>query len=613
MDTYDIFQNSDTTENNVEIYEIDPYVATYDNILSQKECDHFIEISKDKFKRALVSDSKGGTVSAGRTGSNYWLSHTHDDITSLVAERISKIVGMPIENAERFQMIYYGENQEYRLHYDSWENDGSEKTLRCIKYGGPRLVTALCYLNTVEKGGGTKMTKLNQTIEALRGRLLVFNNTTPDKNSIHNRHPLSEHAGLPVIKGYKYAFNLWFKEENASKLYSVTSPEKYQLYLNKPKTTVQSKPASSSAKPASSSAKPASLSTSDDLSYTIPDENIIQPSYNNYLFKNPTETISESDYLEIGDFIPYIEINGINHNIHLHSYGTFKDFIIITHKNLNNIYNIQQGLYSIRSYFNIITTSIHGMQNTSGLDSGIVYSLDPQLNKLLKVTDELLFYIINPNRQIKQILTFNSFKTLITSKQPLYKKVPQTAPYMLIENVLDPVLYRKVILYYNQNINNRICHVVPDKSLEYELDHKISRSILPQIKQAFNFNVQYREPYKIKGYNKNTYTQFKEKFEITRNTIPNAQHRQYSMIICVNSNYKGGDLVLPEYNLKFNSLANSAIIFPSIFAQQIHEVLAGTKIFITTFFINKKSSKYKLKVNYFEKNNIIESDIYSKH
>ena len=52
-------------------------------------------------------------------------------------------------------------------------HDNSDKTLRCMKYGGSRLRTALCYLNDVIKGGGTRMTKLNITVPAEKGKLLV--------------------------------------------------------------------------------------------------------------------------------------------------------------------------------------------------------------------------------------------------------------------------------------------------------------------------------------------------------------------------------------------------------------------------------------------------------
>ena len=104
---------------------------------------------------------------------------------------------MPLKNAEAFQVIYYGITQEYRQHYDSWLHDGSDKTHRCMKWGGARMKTALCYLNDVTKGGGTKMTKLNITVPAEKGKLLVFHNTVSDID--HTRHELSEHAGLPVL------------------------------------------------------------------------------------------------------------------------------------------------------------------------------------------------------------------------------------------------------------------------------------------------------------------------------------------------------------------------------------------------------------------------------
>ena len=37
-----------------------------------------------------------------------------------------------------------------------------------MKWGGARLKTALCYLNSVTEGGGTKMTKLNKNDELLK-------------------------------------------------------------------------------------------------------------------------------------------------------------------------------------------------------------------------------------------------------------------------------------------------------------------------------------------------------------------------------------------------------------------------------------------------------------
>ena len=73
------------------------------------------------------------------------------------------------------------------------------------------MVTALVYLNDVEKGGHTKFTKMDLSVEAKKGRILVFHNCEKGTNIVHN---LSEHAGTPVLAGEKYAFNLWFRQQD---------------------------------------------------------------------------------------------------------------------------------------------------------------------------------------------------------------------------------------------------------------------------------------------------------------------------------------------------------------------------------------------------------------
>ena len=207
----------------------EPFVATLDKCLSREECDHMINISKPVMKKSLVSSGKIGMESMGRTSHNGWIQHGHDEITKRIGEKIAKIVGMPLENAEAFQVIYYNTSAEYRNHYDSWEHDGSEKTLRCMKYGGARLKTALVYLNEVDEGGSTRMTRLNIDVFPKMGKLLLFENTYPGTNI---KHPMSEHAGTPVIKGEKYAFNLWFKECRSKKIYSEFNPGYYSKNQN---------------------------------------------------------------------------------------------------------------------------------------------------------------------------------------------------------------------------------------------------------------------------------------------------------------------------------------------------------------------------------------------
>ena len=194
----------------VTVLNTNPIIITIDNFLSDDICNHFMGISKNNFKRALVSGKKDGFVSKGRTGLNYWIEHNRDSITMELANKIAKIIDMPLENAESYQVIYYGKTQEYRRHYDGWLFDNSDKTERMLKKGGQRILTVLCYLNDVKEGGGTEFPRLNLNIEAKKGRIVIFQNVEDGSNV---RHKLSEHAGMPVLDGEKFAFNLWFREK----------------------------------------------------------------------------------------------------------------------------------------------------------------------------------------------------------------------------------------------------------------------------------------------------------------------------------------------------------------------------------------------------------------
>lgn len=195
-------------------YHKEPEIYTIDGFITKEECKHIIKLARPKLTRAMVGAGNGGenddgSYSKNRTGTNCWFKHDHDEIFLNVGKKIAKQVGHPLENAEQFQIVHYDVGEEFKSHVDGWEQDGSKEHFYNFKNGGNRLVTALVYLNDVEEGGGTKMMKLNYEIQAQQGKLLVFEDCFKGTNNINK---LSEHCGMPVIKGEKFAFNLWFKE-----------------------------------------------------------------------------------------------------------------------------------------------------------------------------------------------------------------------------------------------------------------------------------------------------------------------------------------------------------------------------------------------------------------
>tara|TARA_Y100001958_G_C21216227_1_gene541638 strand:- start:1028 stop:1642 length:615 start_codon:yes stop_codon:yes gene_type:complete len=196
----------------------DPYIYTIDNFLSEKECKFIINVSKDNLKLAGVSkmDNEKGLETGkykGRTNSSYWMTHDAYPETLKIAKKIAKKIGCNYKCFESFQVIHYNENEEYKYHYDAYDMNETEKYKKFTRERGNRLRTVLVYLNDVEEGGGTGFDTLNEyegeiIVEPKMGKMVVFNNVNDD-GSLNRK---SRHAGLPVIKGEKWAFNLWLRE-----------------------------------------------------------------------------------------------------------------------------------------------------------------------------------------------------------------------------------------------------------------------------------------------------------------------------------------------------------------------------------------------------------------
>ena len=107
------------------------------------------------------------------------------------------------------------------------------------------MLQVLLYLTAVEEGGGTAFTDLvlrdeggpgrkergekrgPLEVEAAVGKLLCFHNCLPGTTEPDSR---LLHAGLPVIKGEKWAINKWFRAEPA-RLQSESSDDPTAVHL----------------------------------------------------------------------------------------------------------------------------------------------------------------------------------------------------------------------------------------------------------------------------------------------------------------------------------------------------------------------------------------------
>lgn len=192
----------------------DPNICYYDNFITDEECEFIINVSKPHMKRAGVSDDSIKLETyKGRTNKSHWIPLDKYEIMKKMCIRIAIKIGVKFKQFESFQVIHYSVGDEYKYHYDAYDKNSDKYDKYCSERGN-RLITVLCYINDVEEGGGTGFDMIEGRIDPLivqpvKGRMVVFQNVNED-GSLHQQ---SRHAGLPIISGEKWAFNLWVREK----------------------------------------------------------------------------------------------------------------------------------------------------------------------------------------------------------------------------------------------------------------------------------------------------------------------------------------------------------------------------------------------------------------
>jgi prolyl 4-hydroxylase len=190
-----------------------PWVVTFDNFLTDEECDHLIELghvggyqrSKDVGIRT-ADGSYSGKVSTTRTSENAWCSGKtgcrDDAIATRVRDRISNVTQIPSQNFEDYQMLKYEKEQFYQLHHDYIPH---QRERAC----GPRILTFFLYLSDVEEGGGTGLDQINGglVVNPKKGKALLW-------PSVLNYDPSEKdgrttHEAIAVKEGTKFAANTW--------------------------------------------------------------------------------------------------------------------------------------------------------------------------------------------------------------------------------------------------------------------------------------------------------------------------------------------------------------------------------------------------------------------
>lgn len=198
----------------------DPRVYTFDDFLSEDECELLKAYAGPRLEPARVIDQASGESGRDtvRTSMQMYVNDSacreHPVISALI-RRMHVLARLPLDHAEPLQVGRYGTGEFYEPHFDS-------------SVGLSRAATVLIYLGGPEEGGQTIFPKRRTcagrefgsccvpgaflddgglALGPQKGRAVLF--YSYDLDGRHNA--LSLHGSCPVISGEKWIAQQWFR------------------------------------------------------------------------------------------------------------------------------------------------------------------------------------------------------------------------------------------------------------------------------------------------------------------------------------------------------------------------------------------------------------------
>ncbi|KAI3503385.1 hypothetical protein L1887_31826 [Cichorium endivia] len=206
-----------------------PRAFLYRNFLTDAECDHMIQLAKDKLEKSMVADNESGKSieSEVRTSSGMFLNKAQDKVVAGIESRISAWTFLPVENGESMQILHYEHGQKYEPHWDYFHDKANQAL------GGHRIATVLMYLSNVQKGGETvfpeseikesqpkanedwsECAKKGYAVKPRKGDALLFFSLHPNATT----DVFSLHGSCPVIEGEKWSATKWIHVRSFDKV-----------------------------------------------------------------------------------------------------------------------------------------------------------------------------------------------------------------------------------------------------------------------------------------------------------------------------------------------------------------------------------------------------------
>lgn len=182
-------------------------INIYDNIINSDECNKLLKISNGKFIQSTLYDSKSNKSSINsfideksRSSTNYYFKRAENDLISKIENKVCDLLNIKLDQIEPLQIAKYEKGQEYKYHYDYFDETDNQ-----------RQYSIIIYLNDLDEqdGGATHFPLYKCKFFPYKGRAIQWRNINSDKSL----NKLSLHAGQPILTDKtKYILTIWTRE-----------------------------------------------------------------------------------------------------------------------------------------------------------------------------------------------------------------------------------------------------------------------------------------------------------------------------------------------------------------------------------------------------------------
>ena len=240
-----------------------PLVTVIDDFATPSECEALIAVGRPSLKRSTIAQS---TASLVRTSSSAELLQMRlgedSPVVRSILQRASQVLGIHqvrVAGDFEMQLVHYGEDEHYKLHYDAALDTQAE-----IPNDITRYATLFLYLSDVDVGGETVLPFTGEALAAAgcagcehkggstsciqctarAGEQVLKDcanpaiaaaggvSVTPKQGRLiwwYNHHAngsfdaRSMHAGCPVLLGEKWGLNIWLDKRDGQPLLTSSS------------------------------------------------------------------------------------------------------------------------------------------------------------------------------------------------------------------------------------------------------------------------------------------------------------------------------------------------------------------------------------------------------